>query len=174
VTGAALARTALVLLGALLLQLTVGLSIVIGGAHPDVLLVLPIVTALVAGPTEGAVMGFVAGLVADLFVPAPFGLSALVGCLVGGAVGFVVPYSDRSPWWVPPVVALAASAGAVMLYAVLGAVLGDEQFLKLNLGAIVAVVAVTNALLAVPALSVLRWSLGLSGAEGRRAAGGRW
>ena len=33
-------------------------------------------------------MGFGAGLVADLFLPTPFGLSALVGSLVGFAVAW--------------------------------------------------------------------------------------
>jgi hypothetical protein len=63
-----------------------------------------------------------------------------------------------------------------MLYAVLGAVLGQESMLDTNLGAIVAVVAIVNALLAPLAVRLMRWALG--NAEGSRsrmaAVGGRW
>ncbi len=93
-------------------------------------------------------MGFVAGLAADLLLPTPFGLSALVCCLVGFAVGASTGAVTREVWWFPPLVALAASAVAVMLYAVIGAVLGQEQFLRVDLAAIVAVVAIVNAILA--------------------------
>jgi hypothetical protein len=56
-------------------------------------------------------------------------------------------------------VALVASAVAVMLYAVLGAVLGQAQFLHVDLVAVVAVVSVVNAVLAGPSVRVLRWAL---------------
>ena len=45
------------------------------------------------------------------------------------------------------------------VHAVLGAVLGEGQFLHVDLVAIVAVVSVVNALLAGPAVKVLRWAL---------------
>jgi len=173
VTGGDVARTGLVVLLFLLVQQTIALNIVVAGAHPDVLLLLPIVTGLGAGPARGAAMGFAAGIVADLFVPAPFGLSALVGTLVGFAVGSLVNYSSRSPWWVVPGVALTASAAAVMLYAVLGAVLGEEQFLRADLAAIVLVVGVANALLSLPALRLVIWSFGVNRERGTLAAAGR-
>jgi cell shape-determining protein MreD len=114
-------------------------------------------------------------MAADLLLPTPFGLSALVGCLVGFAVGSSTGAITREVWWFPAVVALAASAVAVMLYAVLGAVLGQDQFLDVNLVAVVGVVAVTNALLAAPAVRVVAWALGPSSADGARSpAGGRW
>ena len=58
-----------------------------------------------------------------------------------------------------------------MLYAVLGAVLGQEQMLKVNLVAVVAVVAVTNALLVLPANRVLRWAFGPPATGARHATG---
>ena len=60
-----------------------------------------------------------------------------------------------------------------MLYAVLGAVLGQDQFLKTNLGAIVGVVAVTNAVLALPAVALMRWVLAPRADRSRAALGGR-
>jgi hypothetical protein len=59
---------------------------------------------------------------------------------------------------------------------VIGAVLGQEQFLRVDLAAIVAVVAIVNAILAAPAIRVVGWALGPASADGARPsmAGGRW
>ena len=42
------------------------------------------------GPEAGAWVGFTAGLATDLFLPTPFGLSALVGCVLGFVTGRVL------------------------------------------------------------------------------------
>jgi rod shape-determining protein MreD len=176
VTGPNLVRLAVLTFLVLVIQSTVGLDIRVGGAHPDLMLLLPIAAGLVGGPNAGAWVGFGAGLVADLFVPAPFGLTALTYTLVGFGVGAVLALAARSlagvdgnSWWLAGLVALAASVIAVMLYAVLGALIGQEQMLKLDLGVIAAVVAVPNALLAVPAVRAMNWALGVGprGAEHR-------
>jgi rod shape-determining protein MreD len=174
VTGPRLFRLALVLLLLLVVQATLGLDLRFFGAHPEILWLLPITTGLVAGPEAGALVGFVAGLTTDLLLPTPFGLSALIGCLLGFAVGQLTQSTDHTLWWLAPVAALLGSAAAVMLYAVLGAVLGQQQFLHLDLGAIVAVVSVTNALLALPVQRLVRWAV--YGPRPRRpaTAGSRW
>ncbi len=134
-TGRSLLKLVLVVFVTLLVQSTIGVDITIFGAHPDLMLLLPIAAGIAGDAEEGAVMGFVAGLAADLLLPTPFGLSALVFCLVGFAVGASTGAVTREVWWFPPLVALAASAVAVMLYAVIGAVLGQEQFLRVDLAA---------------------------------------
>lgn len=158
-----LVLTALVLL----VQWTIGLDIRIAGAHPDFLVLLPIAAGMAAGPSEAAIVGFVAGMAADLLVPTPFGLSALVWCLVGFGVGAVTGSLTRQVWWLRPGVALAASAVSVMLYAVLGAVLGQSQFLHLDLLAVVLMVSVPNALLAAPATALVRRALAEAETRGR-------
>jgi rod shape-determining protein MreD len=172
-SGSTVLRAALVLVVGLLIQSTVVLNLRIADAHPDIMLLFPIAAALVAGPIEGTVMGFLAGMASDLLLPTPFGLSALVGCLLGFGVGVVVRGRDYAGPWVAPLAALTGSAGAVMLYAVLGAVLGQDQFLQTNLGSIVGVVAVTNAVLALPAVVLMRWVLAPRSERARAAAGGR-
>ncbi len=167
-------RIGLTILLFLLVQSTIGLDIRIAGVHPDVMLLLPVAAALSNGTEAGAVIGFAAGLAADLLLPTPFGLSALVGCLLGFIVGSVTVSVDRTVWWLPPLAALAGSAAAVMLYAVLGAVLGQEQFLKVDLVAVVGVVSVTNAVLAWPAVRLVGWAVGTAPREvGRPTVGGR-
>ena len=145
------ARVTLVVLLFVIVQQTLMLDLRIGGVHPDIMVLLPIVAGIVGGPSRGATMGFGAGLVADLFLPTPFGLSALVGCLIGFAVGVATLALDRTALWLPPVAALGASALYEVIYAVLGSVLGQPQMLHVDLVRIVVVVSVTNAVLAMPA-----------------------
>ena len=56
--------------------------------------------------------GFVGGVVADLFLPTPFGLTALVGVLVGYALGRLgeegVGDLGGAAWWVAPGLACVA------------------------------------------------------------------
>ena len=91
-------------------QQTLMLDLRVGGVHPDVMILLPVVAGIIGGPGRGASMGFGAGLVADLFLPTAFGLSALVGCLIGFGVGVATLALDRTAWWLPPFAALTASA----------------------------------------------------------------
>lgn len=165
-TVRALVRVAVLTVLVLLLQWTIGLDIRVAGVHPNFMILLPVAAAMSSGPIEGAVAGFIAGMAVDLLLPTPFGLSALVWCLVGYAVGAATGELTRQVWWFRPAVALAASAIAVMLYAVLGAVLGQDQFLHVDLVAVVAVVSVGNAVLAAPAVAVLRRALTVPDAAG--------
>ncbi len=158
-SGRVVVRALLVVAVALLAQMTVVLEVRIGGASPDIMFLLPVAAGIVAGPVEGATMGFVAGMAADLLTPTPLGLSALVGTLIGYAVGAVSGDLVRDVRGLPTLVALGASALAVMLYAVLGALLGESQFLHVDLVTVVTVIAVTNALLAGLSVRVMRWAL---------------
>lgn len=168
-------RVVVLVVVTLVVQWTLGMDVVVGGAHPDLVVLLPIAAGIAAGPDEGAIVGFVAGMAADLLLPTPFGLSALVGCLVGFGVGATTGDLTRRVWWFPAGVALVASAGWVMLYAVLGAVLGEQQFLSVDLPAVVLVVSVCNAVLAAPAVAAARWAM--ASAPGERPSvspAGRW
>ncbi len=71
------------------------LSIRIHGVHPDLLWLVPITAAILDGPETGAIAGFWSGLAFDLILPTPFGLSALVGCILGYAVGSATKAVDR-------------------------------------------------------------------------------
>src|SRR5271170_6555127 len=127
------ARVVLVVLLFVTLQETLVLDLRVGGVHPDIMILLPIVAGIAGGPARGASMGFGAGLVADLFLPTPFGLSALVGSLVGFGVGASTLALNRSALWLAPLVALGASAVYEGLYAVLGSVLGQPQMVHVDL-----------------------------------------
>lgn len=173
-SGRAVVRTALLLLAVLLVQSTIGTDITIAGVHPDVVWLFPVSAALIGGSTEGAVLGFVSGIAADLLLPTPFGLTGLVGCLLGVVVGQATRGADRSNWWVAPFAALSGSAAAEVAYALLGALLGQQQFLHVHLLAVVLVVSVTNAILALPALRLVRWALARPRPRRRTLSESRW
>jgi len=147
-------------------QQTVMLDLRLGTVHPDIMVLLPILAGLVAGPGTGASMGFGAGLAADLFLPTPFGLSALVGCLVGFAVGLATIPLDRTSWWLPMTTAVLASIAYLATYALLGSILGEPQMLHVDLTRIVVVVSVVNFVLAVPATRMVGWALPEVSTEG--------
>ena len=123
-TSADLARSTIVMVVVLAVQVTLLDSVRVGGAHPDAMLLLPMAAGYVAGPDRGAGFGFAAGLLADLFLPTTFGLSALVGCLLGYGTGLATRGLVRSSWWLPLIVAAGATAAGLSAYAILGAVLG--------------------------------------------------
>lgn len=151
-------RMPLVLGMTLVLHLTVLSRLRVENVRPDALLLVAIVAGLVAGAERGAVAGFCAGLLGDLFLQTPFGLSALAYALVGFAVGSIQAGILRAAWWIPVVTALAASAGGMVLFGVLGAMVGQSDFVGPRLAVIAALVGVMNAILAVPAVRVVGWA----------------
>ena len=166
VSRAELGRLSLVVLLFVVVQETVVLDIRIGGVHPDILVLLPILAGLIGGPGRGATIGFTTGLVSDLFLPTPFGLSALIACLVGFATGLATQALDRTAGWLAPVAALAGSAVYEVAYGAIGSVLGQPQMLHVELVRIVVVVSVTNALLALPARRLMSWGMARASTEG--------
>ena len=111
---------------ALLVQSTVLAALPLPGAAPELLVVLVVAFALAEGPFSGAVTGFVAGLCADLLADHALGRLALVLAVVGHLAGQVHDDTERSTL-LPFAVVGAAAAGAVLLYAAEGAVLGDAR-----------------------------------------------
>lgn len=152
-------RVAFVLFVGLTLHRSLFASTRIGEVRPDVLLLAGIAAAVVGGPERGAVIGFLAGLLADLFLHTPLGLSALAFSLVAFSVGTLQTSIIRSAWWIPPATAWLASAAGILLYAVLGAIIGQDQFVRPHVLAVAAGVASANALLTPPLVRLMAWAL---------------
>lgn len=153
-----LPRGLLVLIAVLAVQLTVVLDVRIGGAHPDLMLGLAVTAGLAGGAQRGAIAGFFSGIALDLFLPTPFGLSALVGTVVGAAAGQLVAAGvDRSTWFFVPGVAALGSAVGVIMFAVLGTVFGQPDMLTVGLAAVVVVVSVVNGVLGPLFMALWGW-----------------
>lgn len=152
-------RVSLVIVLALILQTSLVSDLRLFGATGDIMLLLGIAAGIAGGPERGAIVGFAAGLAFDLLLQTPFGLSSLAYCLTGYAVGTMQTSVLRLTWWIPVGFAIAASAVGIVLYSVVGEVVGLDGLLDGHLLAIVFVVALLNALCSVPAVRLLRWAM---------------
>lgn len=151
-------RLLLVILLALILQTALIAQLRVLGATGDIMLLLAIAAGLASGPERGALIGFASGIAFDLLLQTPFGLSALTYCLVGYMVGSLQSSVLRLTWWIPVAFAMVASAVGIVLYAVIGEVVGLDDLIGPHLVTIAAVVAVLNGLLILPAVRLVRWA----------------
>lgn len=152
-------RLPLMFLAALLLQTTVLSRVRVWDVMPDFMLLLAVAGGITAGPNHGAALGFTSGLLIDLFLPTPLGLSALVFTLLGYGVGVANSGVLRSAWYIPVLTAGGASVAGVVLYALVGTMLGAPM-VDGHLATIAAVVGVSNAVMAPVAVKLVDWSLG--------------
>ena len=156
-------RVLLVILGAVIVQAPIFDRMQVARAHPDLLLLLPVLAGLVAGPGEGAWVGFLAGLAADLALPTAFGLSALVFTLTGFVVGSIVQALIEGPWWVVPLTGAVGTAIGELLYVCVATVTNQSLVLQqpLAIAYVVTVASAANAILALPVALALRWAVGV-------------
>lgn len=152
-------RVPLVLLTAMIVHSAFLSQLRFFGVMPELMLLLAVAAGLEAGPAYGALGGFASGMIADLFVPTPLGLSALVYSLTGYMVGLAKAGLLEAAWWFPMAVAFVASSAGIGLFALAGAMLGEEGLLGFHLGTVMLIVGVVNALLAPAVFRVVRWTL---------------
>jgi len=160
------ARIPPVLLLAVVVHTAVSPNLRLFGVAADVLLLLTIASAIAAGAERGAAVGFACGVLADCFLQTPFGLSALTYALVGYGVGVFQTGVLHSSWWIPAITAAVASAVAVVTFVGLGLVVGQDQLLSTRLIQVAAVVSLLHAVLAPPAVRLMRWAVAGDGAPG--------
>lgn len=123
------ALVAVMVAATLVFQVTVVTRIPLpGGVGPDLVLLVVIALAMVSGPPAGAAIGFLAGLAADIAPPADhaIGRYALVLCLVGYLCGLAADDLDSSGF-LPFLVLGTGVVGGALLYAGIGATLGDPR-----------------------------------------------
>lgn len=153
-----LARSSLVLFGALTLQLGLVDDLRLLDVHPDLLLAVGVATGVVWGAARGAIVGFVAGLLTELFLSSRFGLVGLSYGVAGYATGFLSDGIARSSRWIDAALVAGGSALGVMLYAVIGALFGEGTLADPDLWRIVLVVSLSAAVLSPVATAVCRWT----------------
>jgi rod shape-determining protein MreD len=153
------ARTSLVVFVVLVVQHTLLDAVRIDGAHPEAMFLLTAAAGYVGGAERGAMVGFFVGLVADLLVATPFGLSALVGCLVAFATGTATSGLVRGSRWLTVLSLTAGTVAALVGYAVLAAVLGQPGALSVDLAPTLVVATPAAAVLGVPVHGLVRWAV---------------
>ncbi|MFE4669965.1 rod shape-determining protein MreD [Streptomyces sp. NPDC056716] len=136
---------------ALVIQVSVLARLHLPGAVPDLVLLTVLGLALVYGHVGGALVGFGAGLLCDLAPPADHaaGRYALVLCVVGYLAGLVKPENGRlRSATAPMAVVMAAAVGTTLLYAGVGALVGDTAARHVGLPSLLFTAALYDLLLA--------------------------
>jgi rod shape-determining protein MreD len=131
-------------------QVTVFTHLRVFGVVPDLGLVLAVAIAYRQGPEAGALTGFAAGLLYDLFLTTPLAMSALSYALAAYAIGVVQTGMFRSPQWIPPL--LGASAGLVggLCFIGIGGLAGVPAMWTVHALTVVALSSVYDAVVAIP------------------------
>ncbi len=145
-----LLSTALVVV-ALVIQVSVLSRLHLPGAVPDLLLLTVLGLAMVYGHVGGALIGFGAGLLADLAPPADHaaGRYALVLCVIGYLAGLIKPETGQVKSATGPMaVVVGAALGSTLLYAGVGALVGDTAARHVGLPGLLFTAAVYDLLLA--------------------------
>jgi rod shape-determining protein MreD len=152
------ARLVPALLVGFLLQAVLFDQVEVLGVHPDMMVVLAAAAGVVFGPARGAVIAFFLGLLADLLVVLPFGLSSLSFCLLAFGVGQLPSLgSGDGRRSVELAVCVVGAAAGTVLYAVLGALVGQRGMLGPATPDAIIVVTVGAVVLGAPALAALGW-----------------
>ncbi|WP_127359450.1 rod shape-determining protein MreD [Actinacidiphila soli] len=136
---------------ALVLQVCVLARLHLPGAVPDLLLLTVLGLAMTYGHVGGALVGFGAGLLADLAPPADHaaGRYALVLCVIGYLAGLAKPDTGQLRSAAGPMfVVVAAALGSTLLYASVGALVGDTAAQHVGLGKLLFTAALYDLLLA--------------------------
>ena len=155
-TPSAIIRCGLLLLLAMVLQVSTFSQLDVLGGNADITVLAVAAIALYSGSVPGAVAGFCAGLLLDLALGANLGATSLVLTVVGYFCGRFMELRDPAHGLIPLPVALVASAAYVVGVAAV-------QFM-LDIGATVSLLAVRemvatillNTILALPVFALVR------------------
>jgi rod shape-determining protein MreD len=161
-------RVSLLLVVALTLQVGVAPDLRAFGVQGDLMLLIAVAAGLAAGPERGAAVAFASGIGYDLLLQTPFGLSALTYSLLAFVIGSLQDSVLRAAWWIPLAIATAGSVVGVILYVVLGTVVGVE-FLGVSIPKVALLVGVLNAVVAAPTIRAVRWATGTQDSVRHRA-----
>ncbi|GAB2807262.1 rod shape-determining protein MreD [Streptomyces daliensis] len=163
---------------ALIVQVSVLARLQLPGAVPDLLLLVVLGLAMVYGHTAGALIGFFAGLLADIAPPADHavGRYALVLCVVGYAAGLTKPDTGAHRSATVPMLVVASGAiSSTLLYAGVGALVGDTAARQVGLVGLLFTATLYDLLLApftVPLIMALARRSERDPLAGAEAAGG--
>ncbi|MDQ3586910.1 MAG: rod shape-determining protein MreD [Actinomycetota bacterium] len=150
-------RVGLLLLGAVVIQLSgLGQLRVLGG-HFDLVPLVVAGVAFYAGSVPGAATGFAGGFLLDLLAGQTMGASSLVLCAVGYGVGRFRELRDPSHGLLPIPVGAAAAAGWVLAFAAVSFMLdvGTASVSGLVLREMV-VTVVLDTVIALPLFGIVR------------------
>ncbi len=158
--GLWLVRFPFVLVVVVVLQLDLFSDLRVFGVMPELLLGLTVAAGWQGGSDRGAVMGFAAGLLYDLYLPTPFALNALTYAIVGFGVGIVAEVlAETAEGFVRRLLAMASVCCGLVLFMVLGELLGEQNLYNDEFPRILIVATLYTGLLLPLLQRLVRWVL---------------
>jgi rod shape-determining protein MreD len=145
-----------VILTALLLQTTVFPELTFLGVKPELLYLVTVVFAVLRGPEEGALVGFVGGLAQDFMLNTPKGITALTLTILGYTVGLARQYITSPSPLLPAILVALGTAAGVAFHQGVAFLLGEEEGPFGYLAKVVLVTALYGAILTPIFYPVLR------------------
>lgn len=115
----------------LIIQSTLTEMFSLAGAAPDLLLIVTVFNSIFDGPRRGAYTGFGLGLLEDLYIGRFIGMNALIKGIAGFLSGRLTQGAFRENMWVPVLMVIVNSGLNILLYFVLGRILGERWDLDL-------------------------------------------
>lgn len=159
--GAGLGWVAVMVLGALMVQVSVLPYINIADGIPDIMAPTVVVIAMLRGTLVGAVTGFSAGLLVELASPvSTLGVLALLYLIVGAWCGRYCEREESASLAAPLVLSVAAALVVQFGYMLVRLMLGDSMPPSEFVAGVLLPTLVLTALLSPPVLLVARRVLG--------------
>lgn len=118
---------AVLVITGLLLQSTVFSQIKLLGVKPELMYLVTVVVAVLEGPREGALVGFVAGMAQDFLIPGPKGVTALTLTLLGYTMGLARDYVSSPSPLLPTFLVAAGTAAGVAFHEVTTFLVGQTN-----------------------------------------------
>ena len=153
-------RLGVLILIAVVVQVTVFADVRISGVAPELLVLLAVMFGYWFGPKRGPTAAFVIGLLWDIYLPTPLGLSAIVFAMVAFAVGTGGAELFRDSKLQLAAIAGIGTFGAVAGYALLGEVMGQRGLVDLEMLRVAMIAGVINALVAPLTRPLMAWVIG--------------
>lgn len=154
---AELARFAVLLVAATLLQTLFAPNLRILGANPDFMLIVVASVGLLRGAEAGALFGFCGGVLVAVALFEPLGITAFVLVIVGYFSGRYAETADLSSGFAPVVTVFAGTLLAGSLYVVTQFLLGRQVPLGFVVTRVLLPALILNTLLAAPVFVGARW-----------------
>jgi rod shape-determining protein MreD len=155
--AAELARFAVLLVAATLLQTLIAPNVRILGANPDFMLIVVASVGLLRGSEAGALFGFAGGVVVAVALFEPLGITAFVLVIVGYFSGRYAETADLSSGFAPLVAVFVGSLLAESLFVIAQFLLGRQVPLDFVVTRVVVPALILNTLLAAPVYVAARW-----------------
>ena len=158
-TPGAFLRVGLLLVLAVVLQISALSQMPILGGHFDVVVLVVAAVAYYAGSLSGCAVGFAAGLLLDLLTGATMGVSSLVLTAVGYGVGRFRELRDPSHGLLPLAAGAVATGAWVIAFAAVSFMLDVGATVSPLVLREMLVTVLLNTLLALPVFVGCRWLL---------------